>query len=362
MWRRSITLNRPYLPLSTSIRVLSVLRSGRLAQGSEVKKFESLFAELHGGGEAIAMNSGTSALYSVIMALGLSQEDEVIVPAFTFAATANAVKLAGATPKFADVNLETMNMDANNLESAFDRARTKAVIFVPLFGNPEGLVEVAQFCQKYGVDLILDAAQAHLSEFAGMPIASYAKATVFSFYPTKNMTTMEGGLVLTNDDSLANFLRQFRNQGMEKRYQFRMPGMNFRLTEVQAVIGIHQLGKLKTWTKKRIDNARILESKVQGVKFQKSSSDATHVYHQLTFCSSQRTVIQQRLLQDGIESDVYYPEPVPCIPHFKDSSHSQFVYKNAATLSATVLSIPVHQNLSRHDLKRISRSIEGSLL
>lgn len=359
---RRITLNRPQISLTAMARAIGVLRSGRLAQGRWVEAFEERFAAMHGARFAVALNSGTSALYSVVKELGLSQDDEVLVPAFTFVASGNAVTLAGAVPVFADVDLGHMNVTSKTLEAAFRPGKTKAVIFVPIFGNPEGVEDVANFCKDRGIVLIIDAAQAHLAEFKGVPIADYAHATVFSFYPTKNMTTLEGGMVVTNSPKTRDFIRRFRNQGMERRYEYIIPGMNFRMSDLQACIGFTQLESLEEWTRKRIANAHRLRAALPGLTFQEVSDSSTHVYHQLTIRSGIRDSIQVELSGAGIESDIYYPVPLNLVAHFRSSGAPIEDLPNSQRLAKEVLSIPVHQNLSPAAVNRVIASLKGRVL
>lgn len=327
-----------------------VLRSGFLAQGSKVKQFEDSFSKLVGVPEAIATNSGTSALHLGMLALGLQVGDEVIVPSFTFAATANAVALTGATPIFVDIEPDFFSIDPKAVEKAIT-ARTKAVVGVHMFGHPVILDRLVDICQKHRLFLIEDAAQAHLAEFSGIPVGSFGDFAAFSFYPTKNMTTGEGGLVTTKSAELADRIRMLRNQGMKERYVHEVVGLNNRMTEISAAIGIEQLRKLGRSTARRKKNAQYLTEKLQGVTLPKVHSQATHVFHQYTLrvTGGRRDEFVQELRKNGVGAQVYYPTPV----------HEQLAYAVPLNLPETalacseVVSIPVHQHLSGRNLKRI---------
>lgn len=352
-----ITLNRPIVSPFLGWKIARLFLNGSLAQGQLVHEFENEFSRLHGASFGVAFNSGTSALYSCLMHLNLKSRDEVIVPAFSFIATANAVILAGGTPVFADVSRETMNLDLESLRKSFVAGKTRAVVFVPLFGSPEGLREIAAFCRENDCLLILDAAQSHLAAVDSLPIAKFAHATVFSFYPTKNMTTAEGGMVVTESLELAEFLRRFRNQGMERRYDYKLAGMNLRLTEIQGLIGLEQLKRLERWTEARSKNAQSISRECVNVQFQTCSTSSSHVYHQLTLRSSKRDAIKTHLESRGIESAVYYPQPLSDVEHCKKLGKVYHRPEGAEELASTVLSIPVHPRLSVQQIRRIIQAL-----
>jgi len=354
MFRRQIHLNRPVIGLAERVAVDRVLRSGGLAQGKFVSEFEKTFSNHVSGASCIALNSGTSALHLGLLAIGVGTGDEVIVPTFTFAATANAVALTGATPVFVDIEPEYFSIDPVRVEQAIT-PRTKAIIAVHLYGHPADLASLSRICEKHGLLLVEDAAQAHLAEFDERKVGSFGEVGAFSFYPTKNMTTGEGGMASTKNLEIERKIRLLRNQGMEIRYQNEIPGFNNRMTEVAAAIGIVQLKKIEKWTKKRQANASFLNKNLRGVKVPQVSPRARHVYHQYTIqlVGHDRDRFVTELKELGVDSDIYYPAPVHTLPAYGLSLDAPV----AATVSGSCLSIPVHQGLSTSNLHRIVESV-----
>ncbi|HQE47719.1 MAG TPA: DegT/DnrJ/EryC1/StrS aminotransferase family protein, partial [Rhodoglobus sp.] len=241
---------RPEIGDEERAAVDRVMRSGMLAQGPEVAAFESEFSAIVNGMHSIAVNSGTSALHMAFLAAGVGAGDEVIVPSFSFAATANSVALAGATPVFVDIELDHFNAAPAAIEAAIT-PRTKAIMPVHLYGHPADLVAIKAIADKHGLLLFEDAAQAHAASVDGVPVGAWGIAASFSFYPTKNMTSGEGGMITTPSEEVARMSRVLRNQGMERRYENEVVGFNTRMTDIHAAIGRVQLTKLAGWTAKR---------------------------------------------------------------------------------------------------------------
>jgi perosamine synthetase len=255
---------RPLIGDDERAAVDAVLQSGMIAQGPQVAAFEEEFAEVVAGRECIAVNSGTSALHLALLAMGVGPGDEVIVPSFTFAATGNAVAITGATPVFVDIEPDYFTIDPSQIEQAITD-RTRAIIPVHLYGHPAEMRQIMAIADAAGLQVLEDAAQAHLSALDGRPVGAWGNAAAFSFYPTKNMTAGEGGMIVTNDPELARTARLLRNQGMEKRYHNEIAGLNNRMTDIHAAIGRVQLGKLAGWTEQRQQNAKFLDAHLQGV-------------------------------------------------------------------------------------------------
>ena len=294
-----------------------VLQSGMLAQGPEVKAFEDEFSEIVDKRHCIAVNSGTSALHMAFVAAGIRQGDEVIVPSFSFAATANAVRLAGANPVFADVEQDYFNLSPSAVEAAIT-PRTRAIMPVHLYGHPAAMTELTAICQRHNLLLFEDAAQAHAASLNGVPVGAFGVAGSFSFYPTKNMTSGEGGMVTTGCDHIARQLRLLRNQGMERRYENEVIGFNTRMTDIHAAIGRVQLKKLAGWTKQRQDNAQFLSNNISGVVTPPTASGAIHVFHQYTIrvVDQDRDKFAEELVKRGVGCGVYYPTPIHRLPSF----------------------------------------------
>jgi dTDP-4-amino-4,6-dideoxygalactose transaminase len=289
-----------------------------------------------------------------LLALGIGPGDEVIVPTFTFAATANAAAITGAKPVFVDIEHDFFAIDAKRVEEAIT-PKTKAVVAVHLYGHPAELDKLTQICQKHGLLLVEDAAQAHLAEYDGKAVGSIGDVGAFSFYPTKNMTTGEGGMATTNNKETERKLRLLRNQGMEIRYQNEIPGFNNRMTELAAAIGVVQLKQIGNWTLKRQANAAFLDNALEGVIVPPVSPKARHVYHQYTIrlVDQDRDRFASELKRLGVDSDVYYPAPVHTLPAYNLSLDTPV----ANAVAKTCLSIPVHQNLTTSNLQKIAEVV-----
>ena len=327
-----------------------ILQSGMLAQGNEVAAFEDEFSEFVARRQCIAVNSGTSGLHLALIALGIKQGDEVIVPSFTFAATANAVALTGAMPVFVDIDPKTFNVDPAAIEAAIT-PRTRAIQPVHLYGQPAAMKEIMAIAARHNLIVAEDSAQAHMASLDGTPVGAFGATGVFSFYPTKNMTSGEGGMISTSNEEIARHCRLLRNQGMEKRYVNEIIGFNTRMTEIHAAIGRVQLSKLASWTEKRRTNARFLDENLHGVVTPFVSPGAFHVYHQYTIrvIGHDRDAFADELVRRGVGNGVYYPIPVHQLPSFNHS----FDLPETTRATAEVLSIPVHPSLSQGNLEKI---------
>ncbi|HEY3292786.1 MAG TPA: DegT/DnrJ/EryC1/StrS family aminotransferase [Candidatus Nanopelagicaceae bacterium] len=327
-----------------------VLQSGMLAQGPEVAAFEKEFSAIVDGRHCIAVNSGTSGLHMALEAIGMDTGDEVIVPSFTFAATANSVALTGATPVFVDIDPRTFNIDPAAIEAAIT-PRTKAIQPVHLYGQPASMQQIMDIAKRHNLLVVEDAAQAHMASFNGTPVGAFGDAGVFSFYPTKNMTSGEGGMITTASDEIARQSRLLRNQGMEKRYENEIVGFNTRMTDIHAAIGRVQLRKLAKWTQQRQANAKFLDENLKGVVVPYVAPGAVHVYHQYTIrvVGHDRDAFGAEMTKRGVGNGVYYPIPVHRLPSFGLT----FDLPNTTSAAKEVLSIPVHPALSQDDLETI---------
>ena len=281
MKKSHIPIAKPIIGRDVRRAVNKVLRSGNLTQGPEVLAFEREFSLLVNERECVAVNSGTSALHLALLSLGIGVGDEVIVPSFTFAATANSVALTGAKPVFVDIDINTYNIDPNLIEKAITPL-TKAIQVVHLYGLPADMIRIVEIAKKHNLLIIEDAAQAHSASINDQPVGTFGDAAAFSFYPTKNMTSGEGGMIVFKDKEPARLARLYRNQGMEKRYQNEIVGFNLRMTDIHAAIGRTQLKHLLKWSKKRQDNAMTLSSQLQNVVTPIIPNGFSHVFHQYT--------------------------------------------------------------------------------
>lgn len=348
---------RPFIGLEERAAVDRVLFSGMLAQGPEVAAFESEFsAAVVDGWQAVAVNSGTSALHLSMVALGIGPGDEVIVPSFTFAATANAVSLTGATPVFVDIDPRTFCMDPAAAAAAIT-SRTVAIMPVHLYGHPADLRALSALATTHDLLLVEDAAQAHAASQDGRPVGAWGAAASFSFYPTKNMTSGEGGMVTTSDDSVARTVRLLRNQGQERRYENEVVGFNNRMTDIHAAIGRVQLRRLPEWTAQRQDNARFLDEHLSGVVTPAVPPGAVHVYHQYTIrvVDTDRAAFAARLADLGIGTGVYYPIPVHRLPAFgRDQDLPQ-----TERAARECLSLPVYPSLTESERDRVVSAVNS---
>ncbi|MCM0675570.1 DegT/DnrJ/EryC1/StrS family aminotransferase [Micromonospora phytophila] len=347
---------RPVIGEAEIEAAVRVLRSGMVVQGPEVAAFEEEFGDLVAGRHCVAVNSGTSALQLTLMALGVGPGDEVIVPSFSFAASANSVRLVGATPVFVDIEPGSFCLDPAAVEAAIG-PRTVAVMPVHLYGHPAAMDRIMEIAERRNLAVIEDAAQAHGAALGGTPVGAFGAAGCFSFYPTKNMHSLEGGMVTTADAGLARTLRLLRNQGMEVRYANEIVGANMRMTDVAAAIGRVQLRQLPEWTAQRQANAKFLDSKIVGMVTPPVADGATHVYHQYTVrVTSDRDAAQKRLTELGIGNAVYYPTPIHRLKPYlaEDGKPGPWDLPETERAAAEVLSLPVHPSLSPEDLERIA--------
>lgn len=342
---------------------VAVLRSGNLRQGAICARFEQAFADFVGCRYAIAVSSGTAALHLAYLAT-LQPGDEVLVPSFTFVATASMVVAAGARPILCDVDPGTFTLSVPDAAGRLTE-RTRAIAPVHLYGNPADVEGVQELARKNGLAIIWDAAQAHGARFADRDVGSLPGLSCYSFYPSKNMTTGEGGMITTDDEELDRLLRILRSQGAQRKYYHTHIGYNFRLTDIQAAIGLAQLERLPDWLEARRRNASYLRDSVSGVKGlrpQEVQPGGVHAYHQFTVVVEAGTLGRSRdqvaeAMDDlGVETAVHYPLPVHQQPVFASSGETGSL-PVSESLSQSVLSLPVHQLLSHQDLETVERAI-----
>ncbi len=360
--RIAIPMARPLIGDAECAAVLEVMRSGQLAQGRVVEAFEARFAALCSVPHAIATTSGTTALHIALLAHGIGAGDEVITTAFSFVASANAALYVGARPVFADIDPDTLTLDPRDVAAKIT-PRTRAIIAVHLYGNPAALDELTALCEQHGLALIEDACQAHGATFAGRPVGGFGTGC-FSFYPTKNMTSGEGGMITTADARVAERALLLRAHGSPRRYQHDILGYNFRLSDLHAAIGLAQMDHLVGWTARRVQNAGDLTALLrdQEVEFQRILPGATHVYHQFTIRVPERRDEVAAYLRDrGIGCEVYYPTPIHQQPLYRDlgyRDHLPFTEQAARE----VLSLPVHPSLDDLELSIVGETVRDALI
>jgi hypothetical protein len=350
---------RPVLGDAEIDAAVRVMRSGMVVQGPEVAAFEDEFSGLVNGRFCVAVNSGTSALHLALLALGIGPGDEVIVPAFSFAATANVVRLVGAEPVFVDIEADSFCLDPDAVAAAVG-PRTVAMIPVHLYGHPAAMDRLSELAGRHNLAVVEDACQAHGAVLHGQPVGSFGVAGCFSFYPTKNMHSLEGGMVTVADPHLARTLRLLRNQGMEQRYANEVVGANVRLTDVAAAIGRVQLSQLPEWTKRRRANAKFLDTQITGAITPPVAHGVDHVYHQYTVrVRGDRDGAQRALAEKGIGSAVYYPTPIHRLKPFLTGGEVSPAWHLPETerAAAEVLSVPIYPTLTEAELERIAEAV-----
>ena len=352
-----VPIARPVVTEEDRRRVLEVLSSGKLSSGEWVERFEAAFAAYVQVPHAVATSSGTAGLEVLLEALGVGPGDEVVVPAFTFAATANAVVHRGARPVFVDIDPVTFNLDPSSVEDALRRhPRVRGIVAVHLYGLPAAADVLAELADRHGVWLVEDAAQAHGAALRGRRVGGFGVAAVFSFYPTKNMTTGEGGMVVARDPQLARRVRLLVHQGQSEPYRYEVVGHNYRMTNLAAALGLGQLERLDERNAARRRNAQTLTEVLRdlpGVLPPTEPEGYFHVYHQYTVRAQRRDELSRHLRARGVETRVYYPEPVPHTEPYRRLGYTPGGWPQAERASREVLSLPVHPALTEGDLRRV---------
>lgn len=359
-----IKVNAPYITEDEINAVIKVLRSGQLAHGPVVEEFEREFSNYLGAPYTIAVSNGTVALYLALKALGIGSDDEVIVPDFTFIATASMVVAAGAKPVLTDINPRTYTIDPNDVRKRIS-SRTRAIIVVHLYGHPAKMDELADIAKDNNLYLIEDCAQAHGTEFRGIKVGVFGDVSAFSFYATKNLTMGEGGAVVTKNREIAEKVKLLRNHGQVSRYYHEVVGWNFRLTSIQAAIGIQQLRKLDKMNSIRRKIAKIYLGGLQDVDdiiLPVEMPWAKHVYHQFTIWvkeANYRNKLMEYLKSKGIQTSIHYPRPLHLQPALSKFSLGSSEYPNSLEASRHVLSLPMHPGLTESDVHYVIESIKN---
>ena len=366
-----IPINLPKIGEEEVQAVVKVLRSGMLTSGlgagPMVTELERNFAKFAGVKHAVAVNTGTAALHSAVVACGVKQGDEVILPSFTFVATAEAVVLAGGKPVFADIDAETYTLSPSAVEKSITKS-TKAILPVDLYGFSADMKPMQEIAMKHGLALVEDAAQAHGATYAGKPAGAFADAACWSLYASKNMTTGEGGVITTDNDQIDETLRMIRTHGEKAKYASLMLGTNYRMSEVQAAIGNVQLQKLPSFVAKRRQNAqqltKILEKSGRLI-LPWELKDRQHSWYLYTArlkdgTETERNKIVEELKKKGIGAEIYYVNPVHQMPFYRENFGSAKLPETDKA-SKQVFSLPIHPGVTAEQVDFIGKTLQSLL-
>jgi perosamine synthetase len=362
-----IPINRPQIGEEEVEAVVKVLRSGFLTQGlgegPRVTQFEKNFAKFASVEHAIAVNTGTAALHLAVVASGVKHGDEVILPSFTFVATAEAVVMAGGKPVFTDIDPETYNISPAEIEKATTR-KTKAIVPVDLYGLPADIKPIREIAVRHGLAVVEDAAQAHGATYAGKTAGFFADVACWSLYASKNMTTGEGGVITTCNDEMAEAMRLMRTHGEKAKYASLMLGYNYRMSEIQAAIGLVQLEKLPAFVARRRENAGRLTkilAKTEKLQLPQEPKGREHSWYLYTVrlknaTENDRNRIVAELRKRDIGAEVYYPNPVHLMPYYRRSFGRRKLPETEKT-AKEVFSLPIHPSITEQEVDYIGNTL-----
>jgi dTDP-4-amino-4,6-dideoxygalactose transaminase len=348
--------------------IARVVESSAFVLGREVEQFEAAFAEYVGARFCVGVNSGTAAIQIALQACDIGAGDEVIVPANTFFATAEAVSTAGATPRFVDSDAVSYNIDPTKLEAAITE-RTRAILPVHLYGQPADLDAIFRIAARHNLIVIEDAAQAHGARYKGRRVGALARAGCFSFYPGKNLGAMgEGGAVVTNDEEIARRVRLLRDHGSERKYRHEIVGYNFRMEGIQGAVLAAKLPHLEGWNDLRRQHAarynELLGALVtdggdggRSLTLPRESDYARHVYHLYVVQTTERDALQQHLAAVGVQTGIHYPVPVHLQPAYSSLGYREGDFPEAERQASRVLSLPMFAELTEEQTRRVAEAI-----
>jgi perosamine synthetase len=362
-----IPINLPKIGEEEIAAVVKVMRSGYLTsglgQGPMVTALEKSFAKFADAKHAVAVNTGTAALHEAVVAAGVKLGDEVILPSFTFVATAEAVVLAGGKPVFADIDPETYNLSPAQVEKSITK-KTKAVVPVDLYGLSADMKPIREIADKHSLAVVEDAAQAHGLTYLGKQPGAYADAACWSLYASKNMTTGEGGVVTTNSAKTDEVLRMLRTHGERAKYASEMLGFNYRMSEIQAAIGVAQLEKLPAFVAKRRENAHHLSEILQKsskLKLPSEPAGGLHSWYLYTArlmngTESQRNLLIEALHKRDVGAEAYYVHPVHTMPYYLNTFGSKKLPQTEMAANQ-VFSLPIHPGVTDEQIEYIGKTV-----
>jgi dTDP-4-amino-4,6-dideoxygalactose transaminase len=337
-----------------------VLESGHFILGEQVSQLESEIATLCGTEYAIGVANGSDAIYLALRALGIGPGDEVIVPAFTFFATAGSVSRTGATPVFADIDPLTYNIDCADAEHRIT-PRTRAIVPVHLYGQPADMDELIELAEAHNLFVVEDGAQAIGARYKGRPVGSMGHAATLSFFPTKNLGCYgDGGMVVTRDPDLAERIRVLRVHGSKPKYYHSVLGINSRLDALQAAVLLGKLPHLDRWTTRRREIAALYNqclADIPGLQLPQENAESYHVYHQYTVRCTRRDELQAGLKSQGIGSAIYYPLALHLQEVFADLGYSAGDLPHAERATREVLSLPMFPELTDSEVHEVAAAV-----
>ena len=372
-----IPINRPWIDNEEKQEIIKVIDENALTSaardgGKRVQDFESSLRRFLNVKHIVAVNSGTAALHAALLALDIKTDDEVLLPSFTFVATANAVVASGAKPVFVDINTKDYTIDLHDLKKKISR-KSKAIIPVHLYGHPADLTELNEIANQHSLYIIEDACQSLGSTYKNKQTGTFGTMGCFSMYASKVLTAGEGGAIVTNEDKIADTLKMIRNHGMVEGYDTRVLGLNYRLPELSAAIAKIQMKKLKTILDLRRRNSlllsNLLETIIKKYNIQIPQEDQIKKFnwylYTLAFNGSDdltlRDHIKKKLIENGIGVAVYYDPPVHKTPFYQKFSSLNDDLQNTNWSSEHVLSFPVHPGVSEIDIQNIVNVLEKEL-
>jgi dTDP-4-amino-4,6-dideoxygalactose transaminase len=358
-----VDLKAQYQTIETEIdaAIARVIETTNFILGPEVAAFEKAFAEYVGSAFCVGVNSGTAALQLALMACGIGQGDEVIVPSFTFFATAETVSVLGAVPVFVDVDPVSYTITAAEIEKAIT-PRTRAIIPVHLYGQAADLDPIRTLAEQHNLHVIEDAAQAHGAEYKGRRVGGLGTAGCFSFYPSKNLGAYgEAGAVVTNDEDLARRVRLLRQHGQTSKYAHAVIAYNFRLEEIQAAVLNVKLPHLDKWNKGRRDRAAWYNEFLSdtGLVLPREKEYARHVYHVYAVQCENRDELQNRLTAKRIQTGVHYPIPIHLQPAYASLGYKAGDLPVTERLSERVLSLPLFAELTEDQQRAVADAVKN---
>jgi dTDP-4-amino-4,6-dideoxygalactose transaminase len=343
--------------------IAGVLESSQFVLGKEVAAFEEEFALYCGGGQAIGVNSGTSALHLALLAAGIGPGDEVITTPFTFVATVAAIGYAGATPVYADIDAASYNIDPAKIEAAIT-SKTKAIMPVHLYGQPAEMDPILEIARRRGLLVIEDAAQAHGAEYHGRRAGSLADLACFSFYPGKNLGAYgEGGAVVTSNPEYAKTIRLLRSWGESRRYYHDLRGFNYRLEGMQGAILRVKLRHLESWTEARRAHASVYHQLLaeSGVVAPAEKPYARHVFHVYAVRSPHRDAMVEGLNAAGVQTGIHYPIPVHLQRAYRDPRYKEGDFPIAERVAREVFSLPMFPELQRSQIETVCQAVRAQV-